>query len=240
MSENCLDAEIFQDGKSISSCRAGTSFKSGDNQIVVNMSPYGFSKNSQNDVQAVIAVPDKAVRLDVNTSTDWGIVLLGVVGIISTIAAAKFAAKTQRDQIKANIANMRQRWLEDLRQCAVDFSQKAVYIINHLQDDRDFIESKEMNMVYSELLAAESKLSLMLDMKHDKHRRIFQTAEDLIHIVKLHARDDPPTDEFRDKMDEFREDIREVLEDAWASIKSDLMNGQSGFWGGFPNPTRRS
>lgn len=206
--------------------------KTGDVHTTINQPKQAAVSSSVQGTQIAVTQP---LKLDISSSTDWPIVLVGLASILSSIVIARYTSRIQANQIKSNIANLRQRWIEDLRECASKFMESATYIHNKMSDHEDYLERPESTDSYSSMLSSQIKLSLMLDLKHDRNKAAIKISEEIIDSVKIRS--------FSDRQraigkhgPSFENLIRDILEDAWLDIQSDLMAHS---WPGFTPCMRR-
>ncbi len=206
-----------------------------ENVVTVNVNDQRPSAACQGASSQVVQLAPQPIKVEVDTSTDWAIVAVGVAGILSSVVIARYTSRIQTNQIKSNIANLRQRWIEDLRECASRFIERMTYIYNRINDHEDYLKSPESTEAFSSMLSAQTKLSLMLDTKHARNRNIIKLSSELIHCVKKHGKD-AQDGEIAEKGEEFEALVREALEEAWGDIKRDLLASR---WYDFMLPRRR-
>lgn len=206
--------------------KAITDVKLGGDSIVINIDNKTPSNSFPEKYSSSLIVNPQPLKLEVETTTDWAIVAVGLAGILSSVIIARYTSAIQRNQIKSNIANLRQKWLEDLRQAAVDFVEITVFIINHLNDDKDYLSTKDGNIDFGRLLAANVKLNLMLDIKHENNLIVMKLSDELISLITSHAKPKRPISEIKEetseKLESFQNLMRDILENAWSDIKRDL------------------
>ncbi|MFA5187537.1 MAG: hypothetical protein WC551_13745, partial [Patescibacteria group bacterium] len=134
---------------------------------------------------------------------------------------AYLSHKTQKNQVKANIASIRAKWLEDLREAAAKFIETISIIINSVHDNKEWFESKEATDIFSGLIYTQTKISLMLDKRKDENKELIRTTEQIIDALKA-LRINTSDSEVGRLTNSFESQISAVLEKAWSDIKSDL------------------
>lgn len=211
--------------------------KLGGDSILINIDNNWRDISGKEEKSAALTTVPQPLKLEVESATDWAIVVVGVAGIFSSIIIAKYTSSIQKNQIRSNVANMRQKWLEDVRQAAVDFVEMAVLMVNHIGDDEKYLSSREGSIDFGKLLAANARLNMMLDMKHRNNKEIIKISDDLILLIGRHSKPGDKLSEIRDetteKLDTFQVMMREVLEQAWLDIKNDLQAKSSNWLGRF-------
>lgn len=191
-----------------------------ENIITINV-PYSQQPNECQTSTSSIALSPQPFRLDINKSTDWPTIIIGLSGILSSIIIARYTSKIQSNQIKSNIANLRHRWIEEFRETASTFMEKATYIYNMQSENEKYLLDPVSTEIYSSMLSSQIKLTIMLDPQHERNRRAVELSERIINAVKIQstqARDLAMSEYGR----EFEGLVRDILESAWQDIKRDL------------------
>lgn len=194
-----------------------------ENIVTVNVQPDSARPLcGRNGDSGSLMISPQPLRIDVQSSTDWPTVLVGSAGILSSIVIARYTSRLQTNQIKANIANLRQRWIEDLRECATRYMEKVTFIVNKMQDEKDFLRTPISVEPYSAMLSAQIKFGLMLDLQHERNRQAIELSEQIIGAIKGHS-DSDKSGEIGILGRRFEDLVREILEAAWSDIKRDLL-----------------
>jgi hypothetical protein len=193
-----------------------------ENTVTVNFQAEQPAATCAHSSTSVIELSPRPLHLEVETTTDWAIVAIGAAGIISSVVIARYTSKIQNNQIKSNIANLRHRWIEELRDCAACFIERMTYIYNSIDDHKQYLESKESTEAFSAMVSARTKVCLMLDMQHKRNKRIVKVSEEIISCLRKHG-NKAQDEEIATRGDEFENLIREALEEAWEDIKHDLL-----------------
>ncbi len=197
------------------------------NENNINISLCGSDSNpsvyrNENTIgQQSIAINPNPINLNIKTETDWPTIAVGAGSVITALFIAYFSHKTQKNQVKANIATIRAKWIEDLREIASKFIETTSLIINKIQDDEKWFKTEESTNLYSNLVYAQTKISLMLDKSKEKNKETIRTTETIIELIKSHE-ERSTISEIGQEASKFEKQISEALEKGWQDIKQDL------------------
>jgi hypothetical protein len=152
-----------------------------------------------------IVLPKEAIKIDVDTPTDWPAVfvpfVLGAIGIY-------FAKVSQSQQIRSSTANFRNAWLQEVRNAAVDFGTSAMEIQLNCGKNPQFMTSDRAFELTNGMLVARTKLMLMLDENKEYTARVSEAITNVIRESRRYS------DDFNAALVEFERASRVVLESA--------------------------
>jgi len=161
-------------------------------------------------------------RLDVHVSsdTDPAVMVLGLAGILSSIIIAFVTGRVQRNQTKANIANLRSSWLVDLRSAGSEYLQQCS---RYLQMFRSGLPSNDprYDECYQQALILQIRMKLMLDKEGEVSRAIVENSDECLVMLKglAHSRNGNAIGQ---KMGQIEDLLKDELEAAWLDIKADF------------------
>ena len=201
------------------------------NTITINLpetTAQTCAKKEESTASTVVIQPEP-LKLSIDTPTDWPAVsataLVGAGSILITYFVAKLTTETQKAQTKANIANFRHKWMEDLRDTTSQLLAKIAMLHYEIKDNPDFMSSSESNKPFGEVLQLEAKILLMLD----KSKSYSRETNKLINSIKeaLKAKKE---DELEEAVNKLTNGMSDILEKAWQDIKDDLGAPRSRSW----------
>lgn len=145
--------------------------------------------------QKTVTIHPQSIKVELTTQTDWPMLgsglTIGLISIIATITAALFTYKIQRHQIHSKIADIRQKWLEDLRNAMADFCEHETILMNEILDSfkdqgKNYLAETESTRTFSAMVKAQKKIIYMLDVKEgkDTEKRLVQTSKDMVELLR--------------------------------------------------------
>lgn len=161
------------------------------------------------------------IQIKIDSATDPGVVLLGLGGIISSIVIAIFTYRVQRNQIKANVSNLRHHWRNELRDCAAEFLQKVTTIIRCTSQTNNFVKTAEGEGLLGDALRLQIKISLLLSGNSDLAQKITTASTNIIKDAKKFKHGSSP-ESIAMEMANLETLVKEQLEVSWQDIQSDL------------------
>jgi hypothetical protein len=162
------------------------------------------------------------INLYVKTDTDWPTITVGIGGVFTTIVIAFFSYITQKNQVRANIASIRSKWLEDLRETAAKFTELASIHANRIAEEPGYLSNSESTNIYCQLIYTQSKLSLMLDKTKRLNTSFLRITNDILALMHEDHAMGHIQQQFSRYSSEFESTASEILEQAWSDIKNDL------------------
>jgi hypothetical protein len=188
-------------------------------------------------------------KITVETTTDWAIVMIGVGTITSAMLTALFSYLGQRqqtkasseglkNQVRANAANLRNIWMEQLRTVAAEFVQCAAICVNGVQKKN--LEEQDLPFLQrtrDQALLLNIKLKFYVGTSSVLGKSIVSASDRI--LVSTNKAVDAKRDNadfdvkgFYRQLAEMEELIVLQLEQAWAQAKGDL-----GFTSDYPDHT---
>ncbi|EJI1399420.1 hypothetical protein WOC09_23805 [Vibrio parahaemolyticus] len=168
----------------------------------------------------VILDKSEPINLAISSSTDWPTILVGCGSVLTGIAVAYISRANQVTQNKAKTAELRQRWLEDLRECLASLISLSGIMQLKVRIDSDYPYSNEGLELAKQIAKLEVNLSLMLDKDKDYTLIIKGLVKDMMDVIMdPHAGED-----FIAYSIALEEQSNRVLEKAWKDIRKDLEN----------------
>jgi hypothetical protein len=196
--------------------------------------PMLSSYNQKTGTFQQILTPDP-ILLKVDSPTDTGVLLIGIAGIVSSLLVGLFTYRVQRNQIKANISQLRHHWRNELRDTASEFLQSVSSLVTGVQNSEQFSKSARRQELWSTALRLQIKMNLLITRQGVLERGIVQMSQDvLISAQKFKHGEDPK--KIYLTMSHLEDLVRDQLQNAWLDIQDDL--GLSSFWEKF-NRKRR-
>ena len=168
----------------------------------------------------VVLNNSEPLNLAISASTDWPTVLVGCGSVLTGLAVAYISKSNQIAQSKAKTAELRQRWLEELRQNFACFISYCGIIQVRNEMNNNFVYSPEGLELAKEIACLESTIKLMLDVKKDYTANIFALMTDMTDIVF----DPEKGNDFHKYSDALTEQANLALEKSWQDIRRDLEN----------------
>lgn len=196
-----------------------------ENNITISLGDMGYCNPlTQPAGSTAVTLQPNPIALNIRTETDWPTVAVGLSSATIAIIVAYLSHKTQKNQVRANIASIRAKWIEELRETAAKFLETATLLINNVHDNKKWFSSKEATDVFSSLIYTQTKISLMLDKSKNENKTLIRTSEGVIEALKDLAKSDKESGvaEVGRLLSNFESQISSVLEKAWGDIKSDL------------------
>lgn len=196
--------------------------------------PMLSSYNQKTGTFQQILTPEP-ILLKVDSPTDTGVLLIGIAGIFSSLLVGLFTYRVQRNQIKANISQLRHHWRNELRDTASEFLQTVTALVTEVKNKKDFVKSPRRFELWSHALKLQTKMNLLITRKGVLERGVVQMSEDVLIGAQEFKHGDKTEDLFK-TMSHLEDLIRDQLQNAWLDIQDDL--GLSSFWERF-NRRRR-
>lgn len=188
------------------------------------------------DAVTVHALLESGSRITVDTTTDWAIVLIGVGTIASAMLTALFSYLGQRQQIKAsseglknqvraNAANLRNVWMEQLRVVTSEFLQCSALVANKL--NRDSVREADVPDIdahRNRALLLQIKIKLYVGTSSNLASEIVTASTLIINGLNGMARrdNDVKMSDVVDLMSKLENLVVIQLEQAWNQAKGDL------------------
>lgn len=178
-----------------------------------------------------IIVDSQPIKLSVDTSTDWPIVMVGFGSILSSLLVAyltyinqknqveaqKNQIDAQRSQVKATTANFRANWQISLRESIAKFLSVIAQISYEIEINKNYLDTPESNSLFSLLVEKQAVIKLMLDPGKDYSTTIKLLMTNLVDSVR---RNDL---ELTNRLiNELVDSSAKLLEKTWQDIQKDL------------------
>ncbi|WP_141689867.1 MULTISPECIES: hypothetical protein [Aeromonas] len=170
--------------------------------------------SSEIQLKNIIEKDYQPLKISVETSTDWPIVIatliVGIGSILTTCFVARISYINQRVQISSNIATFRQKWQEELRNTTAEYFSHASQIYHNKTENGLSISPADNG----ELTRLHAKLELLFDK--EKYKDIESLIERVTNLAISGS------DGFYAELNSLHYAINIVLEKAWGDIKNDL------------------
>lgn len=196
--------------------------------------PLLSSYNQKTGTFQQILTPEP-ILLKVDSPTDTGVLLIGIAGIVSSLLVGLFTYRVQRNQIKANISQLRHHWRNELRDTASEFLQCVTALVTGVKISKEFSKSDERQRLWSSALRLQIKMNLLITRQGALERGIVMMSQDLLISAQKFKHGEEPKKIYV-MMSHLEDLIRGQLQNAWLDIQDDL--GLSSFWERF-NRKRR-
>jgi len=189
--------------------------KSGENVNTNTISLHLPAPSSPTGVQSEIGRIPQPFKVEVNTSTDWPVV---VATFLVGVAVAYFAWVNQRSQIRSSTAGYRHAWLQALREAVLKFIAATNEINYNLRADSSFSRKPEANEIFRQLVTAQGAIILMLDKKKKYTAEIDQAMVEVRNAIRT-----VDGDRVDRAVIQFTNKAQEVLELTWQDMRRDLQ-----------------
>jgi hypothetical protein len=169
----------------------------------------------------VLSGGEKEILLSI--SPDWPMIivtgLIGVGSILTSVLVSRISKNNQRMQSLAKKAELRQNWVNALRDNISRFLSTSTTIHIRRTLDISFSSSEEFHSAHSEVLCLESKVNMMLDPNKDESMIISSLMRDVYKNAVLKEGSPENLAAFKK---ELENQSRSLLEKAWNDIKREL------------------
>ncbi|MEG9622081.1 hypothetical protein [Pseudomonas guariconensis] len=205
-----------------------------DRSINISFGNFPTTENQKTQSSTLEISDKKTYTVKVENDTDWPAV---IASLIVGAAIAWFAMKSQQNQTKANVANFRHDWQNNLRTKISEFISKVALIHFRLNSDPQFLNKPDSDHIFSELIFIQSNIELLLDSKKNSSLELTRTMEEIVQKLK------DGEDSLEALLNSLNRQANEVLEKAWQTIRKDLGVKRTGerhrfrFWRNDQSPT---
>ncbi len=162
-------------------------------------------------------------EFSVSISPDWpSIIVTGMIGlgsIFTSIAVARISKSNQITQNKAKKAELRQMWVNELRDDISNFISVCIIIKVRALNDIEYQKSGEIYSHFQTLFEYRAKIRLMLDPQKDYTLILNSLIDDVYRSV---SRKEIDTKELSSYLNAFQEQSALLLEKAWCDIKDEF------------------
>ncbi|MFM2628229.1 hypothetical protein AAFX20_12135 [Vibrio chagasii] len=157
-------------------------------------------------------------------SPDWPMIiitgLIGIGSILTSIIVGRISKQNQKIQNVAKKAELRQIWLDDLRNTLSEYMSVAATISVRRQLDKAFMSKETYYEYHMSLLKNRTKVNLMLDPSKEYAAAISSLLDD----VYLSSVDkESSIDDLNSYRIALEEQSQQLLEKAWGDIKNELQ-----------------
>lgn len=184
-----------------------------DRSINISFGNFPPTDNRKTESSTLEISDKKTYTVKVENDTDWPAV---IASLVVGAAIAWFAMKSQQNQTKANVANFRHDWQNNLRTKISEFISKVALIHFRLNSDPQFLNKPDSDNIFSELIFIQSNIELLLDSKKKSSLELTRTMEEIVQKLK-HGEDS-----LEALLNSLNRQANEVLEKAWQTIRKDL------------------
>nr|WP_314900944.1 hypothetical protein [uncultured Deefgea sp.] len=172
-------------------------------------------------VPLTIALQPVPIQLQIKTDTDWPTVMVGTGSILIALIVAVVSYRAQKNQVRANIAGVRAKWIEDFRELASKFLEAAILYGHYSRDDSQWLYSSESNELYSKLLYWQIKMGLMLDKTKPDNNSLIDCTNKITSLLSKRL-DESSFLKISQEVESIEKLSSKILEEAWQDIKFDL------------------
>ncbi|EJT0555638.1 hypothetical protein [Vibrio vulnificus] len=165
------------------------------------------------------------MNVALSATTDWPTVLvtgaIGIGSIMTSIAVAWITHNNQMIQNKSKVAELRQKWLEALRQEIAEYSSLCLIIGANYHLNEKFFKTPECSQLFRELYKSHSNLVLMMEQDKDYTLIIRSMMDDI--RQSLDSKEPNKMKDLNAMVGALNEQANSLLEKAWKDIKRDLL-----------------
>lgn len=169
----------------------------------------------------ILSSGDHEILLSI--SPDWPMIiitgLIGIGSIFTSILVGRISRQNQQTQNLAKKAELRQAWINELRQNISDLISIAAMIAVRKHLDDDFQNNESFYQYHSQLISVRTKIHLMLDPNKEYSKIIKSLIKD---VYSESVKKDGTTKDLNVYRIALEEQSQKVLEKAWMDIKSEL------------------
>ncbi|MUJ26298.1 hypothetical protein [Aliivibrio fischeri] len=156
-------------------------------------------------------------------SPDWPMIivtgLIGIGSILTSVLVGKISKQNQQAQNLAKKAELRQQWINELRDSLSEFISLAGTISVRRNLDNEFASKEIYYQYHSQLLTARTRIYLMLDPEKDYTLIIKSLISDVYSEAVSKTGKVKELSSYRKALEE---QSQVLLEKAWNDIKSEL------------------
>lgn len=180
-------------------------------------------------ISPVITTAEDPIYVHVANDTDYPSIVTSIAGVFVAFFVGFYTVKSNKNQVQANISNLRHAWMAELRDCSAELLQRIHTLANHLEQVEDFSGGEKYVAEVERMSISVSKLRLLLSRDDNDVRAIMQLVDQIVSdLMALEFKQD--CDPILRKLDLLTNLIRKELEDAWSDIKQDLGRVKKKFW----------
>lgn len=177
----------------------------------------------------VITTAEEPIYVHIANDTDYPSIVTSIAGVVVAFFVGFYTVRSNKNQVQANISNLRHAWMAELRDCSAELFQRMHTLANHLEQVEDFSGGEKFVAEVERISILVSKLRLLLSRDDDDVRAIMQLVDQIIaDLMALEFEQD--CDPILRKLDRLTDLLRKELEDAWSDIKQDLGRVKKRFW----------
>lgn len=176
------------------------------------------------------ATLDAASTLNLKTDTDWPIALIGFGSILASLVTIFFTYRAQKQQIetssaglknqvRANAANLRNSWMEQLRLVSSEFLQSAALILSYAMNREAENSHQIIVSERARALLLQIRIKLYVGTSSALAKEIVSVSEDLLKALNEDEMDGEVISVDLYKLEEL---LVTQLEQAWEQAKADL------------------
>lgn len=161
------------------------------------------------------------IKIHIDTDTDWATVSPSIAGVIVTILVAWLTLRLQRKQTAANLSNLRQQWMSELRAVSSEYVQLLFKQSLRIEAKPDYLSSEEFLDLHESIAVVGTRFEMLLSRDDSDTKPIFDMEERIIDALH-NLKEGEDCDFILGMLNEFKKLIRSELESAWADIKADV------------------
>ncbi|KQB07037.1 hypothetical protein XV93_04470 [Vibrio metoecus] len=179
-----------------------------------------FEDKSDNYMKEIGVVLEgvKPFELAVSSSTDWPTVLVGLGTVCTTFVIAYITRSNQKSQSKAKAAELKNKWLEDLRLNFAEFLSQSSILRFRMDLDENFHISNEGIELAQNISRYVVTIKLMLNKESEECKIIESLMDDCMSTMlqpNMNA-------EYVSFANAIEDQANKILDTAWNSIKQEL------------------
>jgi F0F1-type ATP synthase membrane subunit c/vacuolar-type H+-ATPase subunit K len=160
------------------------------------------------------------ITFKIETATDWAAVsataLVGVAGIFTALVVGWLTHKSAKQAAAATAAEIRSKWMQDLRNEAADF-YAAVIELSFIVSGEGFELTNGNDVKFSKMQKHRAVITMMLDTEKQGVKKLIEIMDETSKAV-LRGEYSNTTN----ALNKFKAQVTALLEAAWQDIKDDL------------------
>ncbi len=166
---------------------------------------------------------DVPVYVHIDNDLDYPAIITSGAGVVVAFFVALFTVQSSRNQIQANISNLRHAWMVELRDCSSELLQRMHSAAVHLGARPEFFGSEKYISDMERISLLASRVRLLLSREDASVEKIFGSLRTIVNALSDYS-PDTGSDPILNDMGQFADFLRDELENAWVDIKRDLKH----------------
>lgn len=187
-----------------------------------------YSGSSTSEASATVvdnAFVAEPIKVHLSSDTDFYALAPSIAGVLVTLLVAGLTLRVQRKQTAANLSNLRQQWMKDLRDVGSEYMRCLYKLALDIRYKSGYKATGEYLDLYEKMVVAGSQFEMLLSRDDAETKKIDDLDQRIIDAIReMNEGDD--FDDVMVMLDQMKGFIRIELESAWNDIKKDVGLGE--------------